>query len=78
MGFCLIAGYDRHVTYGPRSNSPSIDVEYDDDSDVTVVNTSINPNTFQRPVFEVIEINSDSSHDSDVIIQVSKNFVEDF
>lgn len=75
MRFCVVAGYDRHATYGPRAASPSsIDVlsDYDDDSDVTVVST--NMNAFQRPVFEVIEIDSDSSHDSDVIIQVNRFF----
>lgn len=65
-------GYDRCVSYG-RPGSPPINVlsDYENDSDVTLVGYSmVNPNTLQRPVFEVIEIDSDSSHDSDVIIQV--------
>lgn len=65
--------YDRNVMYSVRSESPLIDVnsEFDNDSDITMVpSPSVIPeNPFQTPVLEVIEINSDSSRDSDVIIR---------
>ncbi|KAF5307184.1 hypothetical protein FQR65_LT00700 [Abscondita terminalis] len=66
-------GYDRHVIYSDRPHSPTYLIsDPEDDSDVAIVNISepitVNNNPFRRPTIEVIEINSDSSHDSDVII----------
>lgn len=66
-------GYDRHVIYSDRPHSPTYLIsDPEEDSDVTIVNISepitVNNNPFRRPTIEVIEINSDSSHDSDVII----------
>lgn len=66
--------YDRHIIYTERPLSPTLFIvsDHDDDSDVTIVNTSEpvtrNNNPFESPTIEVIEINSDSSHDSDIII----------
>ncbi|XP_031327466.1 E3 ubiquitin-protein ligase Topors-like isoform X1 [Photinus pyralis] len=66
-------GYDRHIVYSNRPTSPTYSIsDQEDDSDVAIVNVpepiTVNNNPFRRPTIEVIEINSDSSHDSDVII----------
>ncbi|KAK5647467.1 hypothetical protein RI129_002359 [Pyrocoelia pectoralis] len=66
-------GYDRHIIYSNRPTSPTYSIsDQEEDSDVTIVNVpepiTINNHPFRRPTIEVIEINSDSSHDSDVII----------
>ncbi|GJQ66677.1 hypothetical protein Trydic_g4641 [Trypoxylus dichotomus] len=69
-----MVGYDRHAFYYPRNSYihtiPSDESASSSDSDITVVATTSapNPNPFHRPTIEVIEINSDSSRDSDVII----------
>ncbi|KAK9710994.1 Zinc finger, C3HC4 type (RING finger) [Popillia japonica] len=69
-----MVGYDRRAIYYPHSSFihtiPSDDSSNSSDSDITVVATTSapNPNPFHRPTIEVIEINSDSSRDSDVII----------
>ncbi|KAF2894801.1 hypothetical protein ILUMI_11374 [Ignelater luminosus] len=67
-------GYDRHIVYTDRPYSPTYSIsDHDDDSDVAIVNISepvgADNNPFRRPTIEIIEINSDSSHDSDVIIR---------
>lgn len=70
-----MVGYDRHIVYCERPQTPSINIlsDHENDSDVTVVNatggTVSTSHPFHRPIFEVIEIDSDSSHDSDVIIR---------
>ncbi|KAF5301349.1 hypothetical protein FQA39_LY10747 [Lamprigera yunnana] len=67
-------GYDRHVMYSDRRpQTPTFLIsDLDDDSDVTIVDVAepiaVTNNPFRRPTIEVIEIDSDSSHDSDVII----------
>lgn len=65
-------GYDRHIVYGDQHDSPYLISDSEEDSDITIVNISepiaVNNNPFRSPTIEVIEINSDSSHDSDVII----------
>lgn len=71
-------GYDRHVVYCDRPQTPAINIlsDYENDSDVAVVNSNtppppfrVNNNPFHRPIIEVIQIDSDTSRDSDVIIR---------
>lgn len=69
-------GYDRHIVYCDRPQAPAINIlsDYENDSDVAVVNSTsspfrVNNNPLQQPIFEIIEIDSDSSRDSDVIIR---------
>lgn len=66
-------GYDRHIIYSDQPLSPSINVlsdDYESDGQVAVVEEpNITNNPFHRPVIEVIEINSEDSNDSDVIIR---------
>lgn len=69
-------GYDRHVRYCDRPQTPAVHIvsDYENDSDVAIASSTspsfrVNNNPFQQPVFEVIEIDSDTSRDSDVIIR---------
>ncbi|XP_022920760.1 E3 ubiquitin-protein ligase Topors-like [Onthophagus taurus] len=77
-----MVGYDRHSCYTsfPQPVLSDENISSADDSDDVAIlattsaetignapNAAVNP--FHRPTIEVIEINSDSSNDSDVIIQ---------